>query len=208
MLAILFLIMCTNPFLSMTKKDFTDQGAKPIVKNFIPQEFKDPITESFKSYLTAKDEATGEEEVVDAYTSKFLEENETIGNIYFGSRLLDRDVVLNEAVDDKRTVYDIDYCDKELFKKYLEEEAEKQRFRLPDDWYIPLTTQKISYREPLMMSSDAYKRSEKKTGSTSLGTDSKIREILQVTTGITEYQSIIGHMGEIIIKEGLHRKPS
>lgn len=109
--------------------------------------------------------------------------------------------------------------DEELEHK---EWVKKNAVVLPMDIVIPLTTQKSSYRLPKLINSRAYERDPLPRSENNLKPNcnkmfriidfyyiwfvfffsDKVREILHVTTGISDYTSRIGNLGgEIIVKE-------
>lgn len=108
---------------------------------------------------------------------------------------------------------------------YKEELRKKMMFRLPDDTYIPLTTHQYYLRNPVLINSRALQRVKQNRVPNNLGTDgkyillivnntnialiftlAKIREILKITTGKSDYGGRVGKLGELIMNQQLHGK--
>ncbi|KAF2884115.1 hypothetical protein ILUMI_22083 [Ignelater luminosus] len=197
-----------NPFLTIYTKDYVKKTGMRPDKNGVLQEFKDPLNESYKNYLQLSCEeppAEPPKEDADIYLKKHIEKYPKHGKLHFQTPV-NNEVVKNAFVYNGRTVYQVDYCDLQKDLEYKEAERKRNMYRLPDDWDIPLTTQKYSYRNPLVINSRAMERTPPIAIPNNLDPDDNIREILKVTTGKTEYGGVIDKLGRIIMKNELHGK--
>ncbi|XP_015183803.1 PREDICTED: uncharacterized protein LOC107070277 [Polistes dominula] len=104
-----------------------------------------------------------------------------------------------------RTVYQIDYS------KHLDDFVSLRdqklgthikRATLPDNWIIPETVQKRSFRNPWeMIRKDLLLVKVKEKPANNLDPNPKEREILRVKTGKSEYEDAIGKTGNLIMRE-------
>ncbi|KAI4484041.1 hypothetical protein M0804_007497 [Polistes exclamans] len=77
-----------------------------------------------------------------------------------------------------------------------------KRATLPDNWIIPETVQKRSFRDPWkMIRKDLLLVKVKEKPTNNLDPNPKEREILRVKTGKSEYEDAIGKTGILIMKE-------
>ncbi|XP_015593332.1 uncharacterized protein LOC107266872 [Cephus cinctus] len=84
----------------------------------------------------------------------------------------------------------------------------RPKITLPKDWLIPETVHRTSYRNPRDMSSNVmFQRKTLTNPGSSLAPNAKEREILQVTTGTTEYERTISSTAAQIIRERLLGEP-
>lgn len=196
-------------FLTTYKKDYTQKKIEEAKRYFSEQEYKDPISEGFRNYLKLKRGKTQlkpKEEYADDYVEKFKEIYPKLGQVYFqaplNEPLLERDFQMED-----QTVYQVDYCDQEKDKALVEELKRKETVVLPSDWVIPLTTAAQSYRDPRILQEnalDVVKPIRPPIGD--WGSSEEVADILQVITGKSEYQGVIGALGDIIIKDQIHGK--
>lgn len=139
---------------------------------------------------------------------------------YFASPV-NKEIIERSFIFDGRTMYQLDYCSLVKDLAYKEELKRKTQVTLPDDWDIPLTTQKKSYRNPTMLDKNALKRVPPIKARGTLGPDGiiystelvaflleifleQLRKIMKVNTGYSEYQGVIGDLGDIIIEDQMH----
>ncbi|KAH1028615.1 hypothetical protein HUJ05_001954 [Dendroctonus ponderosae] len=107
-------------------------------------------------------------------------------------------------------------------------ENQKETFQLPADWDIPLTSQRCDFRPPLVLSQQAMDKPLVIKHPDNLGENGKpngndpgfetytllvkvadlekINDILQVKTGDSEYNQVIGKLGDFIVNEEMHGK--
>ncbi|XP_025834333.1 uncharacterized protein LOC108738370 [Agrilus planipennis] len=195
-----------NPFLTVYKKDYIPVKIVQEPRKIAQSEFKDPINEGFKNYLSVTDSPVEPEMTpCDQYMEEFKADNKKIGEMYF-SKTIDKQVVKNSQLDDMRTVYRRDYEDIALYERFLKEEYEKKMFRLPSDWNLPQTTQTASYRNPSILNPNVYEKDKLGRTPDNLVPNPEIRRLLKITTGVSDYGAHIGQMGETIIKEEIHGK--
>ncbi|KAB0800108.1 hypothetical protein PPYR_08019 [Photinus pyralis] len=196
-----------DPFLTTYRRDFYPKRVKTdVVKG--TQEFSDPLGESFKNYLQLSSDPTSPEPpVVDADTYLHLhEENHPkLARMHF-KEPINNEVMTKTFIYNGRTVYQIDYCDLEKDNAYKEELRKKNMFRLPDDWDIPLTSQRYAHRDPVVINPQAMEPPKRIKVANNLEPQPHIRKILNVTTGKSEYMGMIGDLGELIMNEELHGK--
>lgn len=196
--------MALDPFTTVYKKDYARKYARrppPCEKG---NEFKDPITESFKSYLSLpSEEAEPSREDVHQFSHKHLSAHPKHEKAHFETPLDDA-VVQKSFIYRGRTIYQVDYCDLEADEAYKLEQIRKNQFTLPEDWYVPLTTQKYSYRNPTLVNPRALQREEQKRPVNNLDPEQHIRKILKVRAGDSEYMGGIGTIGKMVIDEELH----
>ncbi|KAF7386754.1 hypothetical protein HZH66_011206 [Vespula vulgaris] len=77
-----------------------------------------------------------------------------------------------------------------------------ERVVLPDDWFIPETIQKQSFRDPWkMIGRELLRVKVRGKPEDNLDPNPKEREILRVRTGKTEYEDAIGKTGDFVMKE-------
>ncbi|KAJ8942791.1 hypothetical protein NQ318_013006 [Aromia moschata] len=154
--------MCTEEdlkryrYLTIYKSDYEVKKGKGLFRPSTKQEYKDPIAESFKHYLEIEDpDIEPPIEDGDLYLEKVKSRSPKISKMYL-DKPLDHCTIKKSRLYQGKTVYQVDYCDVEedMRRKILE--AENRKVQLPDDWVIPLTTQKYDFRDPLVLSSHAY----------------------------------------------------
>ncbi|CAG2060813.1 unnamed protein product [Timema podura] len=90
-------------------------------------------------------------------------------------------------------------------KEFFSEKIRKQqRVPLPDGWVVPATIQRASYRDTRffgkLMDIRPHRRSKPDDN---LRPGEKLRTLVKVQTGDTEYQGEIGRVGRLIISERL-----
>ncbi|KAJ8976548.1 hypothetical protein NQ317_011812 [Molorchus minor] len=130
-----------------------------IIKAKSKQEYPDPIAESFKHYLEIEDpDVKLPMEDGDLYLEKVRTERPKIGKMYL-SKSLDHNTIKKTKLYQGKTVYQVDYCDVEGDMVRKLKAIEDRKTRLPEDWVIPITTQRYDYRKPSGISSLAYERS-------------------------------------------------
>uniref|UniRef100_A0A1B6JSG7 Uncharacterized protein n=1 Tax=Homalodisca liturata TaxID=320908 RepID=A0A1B6JSG7_9HEMI len=106
-----------------------------------------------------------------------------------------------------RTVYMVDYCDLEGGFESTASRA-RRRVDLPPNWgEIPVTTQKASYRSPTLLATWDLRPHPCLPRISPLTPNLKEREILKVTTGVSEYEGRIGALAELILQDELHGTP-
>uniref|UniRef100_A0A1B6LZG7 Uncharacterized protein n=1 Tax=Graphocephala atropunctata TaxID=36148 RepID=A0A1B6LZG7_9HEMI len=106
-----------------------------------------------------------------------------------------------------RTVYMVDYCDLEGGFESAASRA-RRRVDLPSNWgEIPATTQKASYRSPALLATWDLRPRPCLPCPSPLNPNMKEREILKVTTGVSEYEGRIGTLGDMILQDELHGTP-
>ncbi|KAL1509056.1 hypothetical protein ABEB36_003857 [Hypothenemus hampei] len=194
-----------GPYLTIYNKDYIPKKIKSQVKYTIEQEFKDPLDESSKTFLEIDKNALIKPpiEMCDNYLEKTKIAKPKIGEMYF-KEPVDHIIIKGEQLLNGKSTYQVDYCNIEadIRRKLLE--SEKKIYRLPDGWEIPLTTQKYDYRPPLVFSEHAMDKPSPIKCPDNLQQNEKMNEILQVKTGNSEYNHVIGKLGEFIVNEKMH----
>ncbi|XP_046971039.1 uncharacterized protein LOC124538079 [Vanessa cardui] len=140
---------------------------------------------------------------------RFQEDHPKLTKMYM-SKDIDPVPIENEIQDLKRTEYLTKYCSRELpfMSVNLARRARAlQTLRLPDDIYIPDTSQKGSYRHP---KPEKYKDppsslSMKPKFDPSL--QKELRRILRVRTGDTSYGVSHGLLAEVVLERCPFGKP-
>ncbi|KAK4887856.1 hypothetical protein RN001_004127 [Aquatica leii] len=171
-------------------------------------EFKDPAAESFKNYLQLSSDPTPMEdqmENADDYLHKHEKNHPKLAKIYF-DKPINNEVMTKDFIFNGRSMYQCDYCDLEKDNAYKEEIRQKNLFRLPDDWDIPLSSHRYSHRNPVTINPNAMERTKIPRVPNNLDPQPHIRKILKVQTGKTEYGGVIGDLGELIMNDELHGK--
>ncbi|KAF5286412.1 hypothetical protein FQR65_LT12592 [Abscondita terminalis] len=195
-----------NPFVTTYKEDFIKKTAKRRTIKYRGSEFPNPISEGFRNYLQLSSDQTPlaePTEIADAYLHKHEANHPKLAKIYF-EKPVDDEVMTKEFIYNGRTIYQCDYCDLEKDNAYKEEIRIKNLFRLPDDWNIPLSTQKYCHRNPIDINPNAMEGKHKMKIVNNLDPQHHIREILKVTTGKSEYGHKLGEVGELVMNDELH----
>lgn len=144
-----------NHYLSVYKHDYVEKHIGKQIKAYYlnsTQEFQDPIKQSFKNYLHIDEENLKDpDENVSDYFEKFKEKHPKITQAHFQAPL-DEAFIKRNFIKRGKSVYQVDYCDLEKDKEFNEEL--KRRFAavtLPDDWEVPWTTYRSSYKDTTKM---------------------------------------------------------
>ncbi|KAK5643975.1 hypothetical protein RI129_007820 [Pyrocoelia pectoralis] len=196
-----------NPFLTTYRKDFYAKSVKKERPKVLSQ-FDDPLGESYKNYLQLSCDPTIPEPPAtdaDTYLKTHKANHPKTAGMHFKEPINNK-VMTKTFIYNGRTLYQIDYCDLEKDNEYKEEMRKKNMFRLPDDWDIPLTSQKYAHRDPTVINPKAMEPPIKTRTPNNLDPQPHIRKILNVTTGKSEYMGAIGDLGELIMNEELHGK--
>ncbi|XP_075981826.1 late endosomal/lysosomal adaptor, MAPK and MTOR activator 1 isoform X1 [Anticarsia gemmatalis] len=123
---------------------------------------------------------------------------------------IDPTPIEHEIQDLKRTEYLTKYCSRELpfMSVNLARRARAlQTLRLPDDVYIPDTSQRGSYRapKPEKYAEPPSAMSMRPKFDNALGTE--LRRILRVSTGDTTYNTCHGLLAKVVLEENPFGKP-
>ncbi|KAJ8919377.1 hypothetical protein NQ315_016470, partial [Exocentrus adspersus] len=168
------------------------------------QEFKDPMGHAFETYLEIdKKDLISPVEEGDAYVERVKEERKRIGQKYF-KEPLDHNVIKWDHILNGKTVYQVEYCDIEgdMLKKMAK--MEKRAHRLPDEWVYPLTTQKYDFRDPASLTEYGLDRPTPIKPIDNIVPDEKLDEIMKLRKIDSEYNSVIGKLGEFIVSHEMH----
>lgn len=99
------------------------------------------------------------------------------------------------------STYQNDYC-----RLSKQKNKATDAVRLDKDAELPYTTYKSSYRNPVTVNRNASIRIQKIVPPTTMGTEKKLFKKLNVSTGKSEYTTIIGELGGVIVKDQIHGK--
>lgn len=191
-------------FSTVTHKDFSGKPTKRR-KPIIPFQYKNVIAEGFELSLKIEPTEELEEPIEDAdkYLLKLREKYKKTGERYF-KKPLDHSTVKDDEILKGNTTYKIDYCNilEKLKRNLLEQGKEKKD--LPPGWKIPETTIQHDYRDPTVYDKTCFlNRTSVIIPPTSLGGDEVTNKILNVKTGITQYEDTYNTLGDIIIRNKL-----
>ncbi|GJQ87741.1 hypothetical protein Trydic_g3834 [Trypoxylus dichotomus] len=196
-------------FLSTYKKDFIPKKIEAMKSYVLDQEYKDPVSEGFRNYLKirgAHPKLKPKEELADDYVEKFKKLYPKLGHVYFQAPL-NEPIIERNFIMDEQTVYQVDYCDSEKDRALVEDLKRKETVILPDDWVVPETTSSTSYRDPRTLQPDALHVVQPiRPIGDNWGTSSEVADILELITGKSEYEGVIGTLGDVIIKDHIHGK--
>uniref|UniRef100_A0A1B6H493 Uncharacterized protein n=2 Tax=Cuerna arida TaxID=1464854 RepID=A0A1B6H493_9HEMI len=196
-----------DDFKTVYQRTFTRKiGFRPDKAVYIP-DYKDILAGPFTEYVVP-DSATQPEhpfENVHHCCERLLTEQPKM------KRYLDKEpspeAIASDHSNRGRTVYMVDYCDLEGGFESAVSRA-RRRVDLPPNWgEIPVTTQKASYRSPSLLATWDLRPRPCLPRISPLTPNLKEREILKVTTGVSEYEGRIGTLGELILQDELHGTP-
>ncbi|EEB11076.1 hypothetical protein Phum_PHUM087080 [Pediculus humanus corporis] len=223
------------------RKDYTNKNVSRPERVKPSQEYKDPIAGPYEEHVLpyCKYNRLPETKILETgypepkeYSKKVLELCPSL-EIYLkkecGGNPVDFDMIDKIYDDENRTVYMISYCKLKDFDSHVKRERTKGT--LPENWVIPLTTHKCSYRDPLVFATDNIYKMKISHPKDNLSPNCKFhiikiikpiaiinrhlfflfsfskvkeREILETKTGETIYMSDIGNTGQEIIDGKLH----
>ncbi|KAH1022125.1 hypothetical protein HUJ04_011566 [Dendroctonus ponderosae] len=194
-------------YLTIYNKDYVKRKINRIKKGGTSQEFKDPVCEGFRNFLELDkdDSIQPPNEAGEDYLEKMKQEKPKIAQMFFQNPL-DRLTIKGDQILNGKSVYQVDYCDIEADIRRKLMENQKKTFQLPVDWDIPLTSQRCDFRPPLVLSQQAMDKPLVIKHPDNLGENEKINDILQVKTGDSEYNQVIGKLGDFIVNEEMHGK--
>ncbi|XP_022901554.1 uncharacterized protein [Onthophagus taurus] len=196
-----------NDWLTVYLKDYDKKVGGRSADCRVSPEFKDPMGESFRQYLKLEPKDLGQcEEHYEEYLKTIKTEHPKLHERYFSTpvdeKLIKRNMNLN-----KQSVYQVDYCDMEKCWEEARQADLAHQVHLPDDLFIPLTTSAFVYRNPTDLQKDVLKsRFKIEKPQSKIGMSREIQKILKITTGETEYDGVIGELGQIIIDDEMHGK--
>lgn len=195
-----------DPFITIYKKHYIPKTQAKTLPCGIRSEFKDPIAQGFRNYLTIAPEAPPAQpptEEADHYLPKHVSQYPKHAKTHFQDPI-NKNIVEKSFTYSGRSMYQVDYCDLEADRQYKLEQIRKNQFTLPEGWEVPLTTQKYYYRNPTLVNPRALQRQNQIRPVNNLDPEQHIRKILKVRTGDTEYMGEIGAVGAKVIEEELH----
>lgn len=99
-----------------------------------------------------------------------------MGTRYFKTHI-NKPLIERNFAFDGRTVYQVDYCDLAKDLDYAEILRNRNKVTLPEDWDIPLTTQRRSYRDPTVLNKSALARSAYVKYENNLDPDGKLKKL-------------------------------
>ncbi|XP_050300380.1 uncharacterized protein LOC126738932 [Anthonomus grandis grandis] len=196
-----------GPYLTIYNKDFIKRSIKNKIVKTTEQEFKDPICEGFRNFLELEktSDIKPPQEANEEFLEKVKKEKPKVAQIFF-EQPVDKIIVKGQMLLNGKSVYQVDYCDIEAEIKRKLRQSNADKYQLPEHWEIPLTTQKYDFREPLQLSEHAMDKPLIIKHSDNLGQNEKINNILQIKTGNSEYNMVIGKLGDFIVNEQMHGK--
>uniref|UniRef100_A0A0A9W8T5 Uncharacterized protein n=1 Tax=Lygus hesperus TaxID=30085 RepID=A0A0A9W8T5_LYGHE len=187
----------------------------PRTKPYIPPELMpelaglkpDPISEAFRQELLPDYERDlkPDRENYEAGTSYFQRLKERKPSII---KVVDKEVnqdavTADHLLYDERTVYQVDYC---KINDYCSEKTVGMRPKpVPDAWKpIPLTLYRLNYRDHNKMATWKIVPEPAKCPPSFFDPNPQERELLNVRTGETQYNSVIGRLGTEVMKKEYH----
>ncbi|XP_046829574.1 uncharacterized protein LOC124428979 [Vespa crabro] len=202
----------SRDFLTRYKIDYPSRDAKKLAK-YEPKKFYPTslniLNEPYKCHLNTtqlNDTLPSEERTENPrhYINRVNEKYPHLKKFILESSL-NEELVERENKKVKRTIYQTDYSkhlDDFLSLRDQKLGTHMERVTLPDDWIIPETVQKRSFRDPWkMIRRDLLLVKVKGKPENNLDPNPKEREILRVRTGKSEYEDAIGKTGDLIMKE-------
>ncbi|KAK9876503.1 hypothetical protein WA026_013878 [Henosepilachna vigintioctopunctata] len=116
---------------------------------------------------------------------------------------LKTDLVEKLIANGKETTYHDHYCNFERYEKYMPKITEK-RVPLPEGWKQAATTQRNSYRDPVILFPNIYKKRPDVVIAPCEMDDAYKHSIK--SKKVTELQGTIGELGRFILDNEMHGK--
>ncbi|XP_045479544.1 uncharacterized protein LOC123684359 [Harmonia axyridis] len=177
------------------------QKLPPLIKYKSHQEFKDPIAESYKHYLST--DAGNEEDKIEnchSFVKKYSEKRPRIAEKYFKVPM-NTTVVDEKEAFEKKTAYHQHFCSFDGYEKFLPPK-EKPRVPLPEGWVEGTTTQKWSYRNPVILFPNIY-RTRPTLFKPLCEMDEAYKHSLK-RQNISELEGVIGDLGRFVLENEMH----
>ncbi|XP_020293923.1 uncharacterized protein LOC109859772 isoform X2 [Pseudomyrmex gracilis] len=187
-------------FATVYKKDYSQKKAEKLTKyrSLIDYPPFNILSGPYKQYLNTRlenqllphiEQSEDPEDNLNRMRDKFPHLKKTLPQI-----VPDENIIEREKKISRKSVYQVDYL--------KEVDHVIRDVKLPEDWMIPETLQKRSYRNPWMIATkDLLKRPKSLKPRDNLDPNVTERAILRVTTGNSEYIDAIGAIGERIMQQ-------
>ncbi|XP_054269914.1 uncharacterized protein LOC128991162 [Macrosteles quadrilineatus] len=194
-----------DDFVSVYKKTYIRKyGFRPEPIHQENKDYKDVLSGPYTEYVLPNTHVSLEQpfEQMQHYYEKVIKSHPKIKKHL--NKLPDEAVIAADFANRGRTVYQVDYCNIEDGFESAKSRA-RRRVSLPPDWgEIPCTTQQASFRPPTKIASFNLHVPPVEPPKSALQPNPKERDILKVTTGLSEYEAKIGVLGDLIQKDRLH----